>query len=232
MRFALLALVLPALAGGGDDAKKTFRALEKKLVQAKSLHVVADIVAKEKTKEAKLHISITLAEGNKARMTVKGTADGKDVGMELISNGKSLSMVETASGKGKGKDMDTPDRFSETVATVVSRLGLIGGFRSTVGRKGKDGKAPDVDKLIGVHDLKMGEAEKVDGREAKVIHYEVKIRNGREEEARVTLWLDAKTLLPLKRLIQVDKDRVQITETYSEFKLNPKVDAKTFEVAP
>jgi outer membrane lipoprotein-sorting protein len=64
-------------------------------------------------------------------------------------------------------------------------------------------------------------------------------KNRRVEFADITVWIDAKTLLPLKRTVVmklgeqlegwVPKD-ARISETYTEFNLNPKIDAKTFEM--
>ena len=46
------------------------------------------------------------------------------------------------------------------------------------------------------------------------------------------LRIDAETGLPLKRvyLAHPESEKIRITETYSEFKLNPKVDAKVFQL--
>jgi hypothetical protein len=44
----------------------------------------------------------------------------------------------------------------------------------------------------------------------------------------MTLWIDAKTLLPLKRAYVLDNMR--IVENYHEFRLDPKIDAKAFEL--
>ncbi len=229
MRFALCALLLPALAARGEDAEKLYRQMEQKITKAKAFHVVADVDAKGKDgKAAKIHIDATLAEGNKVRLKVKGTADAKDVGMEMVSDGKNLRTVMAAAGKGP-PDQETPDRFTEVVAAVMARVGLIGGFRATA-QKGKDRKIPDVEKLFGLHDLKMGKPETVNGREAKVIRYTIKVSEPKEETVNVTLWLDAKTLLPMKRLLEIPAEMTRVTETYTEFNLHPKIDAKTFEL--
>jgi hypothetical protein len=53
------------------------------------------------------------------------------------------------------------------------------------------------------------------------------------DKAKVTVWLDAKTKLPLKRKFEAleEKDKGQyFVETYSEFVLNPTLDAKKFEL--
>ncbi len=81
---------------------------------------------------------------------------------------------------------------------------------------------PDSAKLLRATDFKAAEGEKVGGRDAKVLRYKLGTLG-------VILWLDARTHLPLKRHILSEK-RVVITETYKEFTLDPKIDAKVFEL--
>jgi hypothetical protein len=88
---------------------------------------------------------------------------------------------------------------------------------------GDDGFDPE--KLRwGVSDFKAGAADKVGGRDAKVISY--RFAKGRK----LTLWLDNKTLLPLKSVYTLEN--MHITEIYTEFNLDPKIDAKAFELIP
>ncbi len=44
------------------------------------------------------------------------------------------------------------------------------------------------------------------------------------DDVEFTLWIDSKTVLPLKRVLVMKRDGVRITEIYTEFKLDPKVD--------
>jgi hypothetical protein len=78
----------------------------------------------------------------------------------------------------------------------------------------------------------LGAAEKVGGRNAKVVRYWFgdRVKGGVE----VTLWVDAKTQLPLKRVVDLGKNRGVvsgiITESYHGFALSPKIDRKAFEL--
>jgi outer membrane lipoprotein-sorting protein len=226
MRFALLALLVPAVAvRGGGDAEKTFRDFEKKVSSAKAVHVVGDIEAKDKNKEAKFHFVVTLAKENKVCMKIKGNAEGREMAFDLISDGKNMVMLESSASK--GQQNPTPDHFTEMLGTVLSRVGVIGGLRADHHTKG--GKAPDHDKMFGISNFKAGKAEKVNGRQTKAVHYDVKIQG--KDEAKVTLWLDASTGLPVKREIVADNGKAHIIETYTEFNLNPTIDAKTFNLS-
>src|SRR5262249_47541664 len=218
MSCALLALLLPAVAVQGGDAEKTFRDFEKKVSSAKAIHVAGDINAKEKDREAKFHFALTLAQGNKVCMKMKGNVEGKEMAFEVISDGKNLAMSSESVGKGEGGGGPTPDHFTEMLGTVLSRVGVIGGLKA--GRHlDKSGKSSDLDKAFGISNFKAGKAEKVNGRQTTVVHYDVKIHD--KDEAKVTLWLDASTGLPVKREIVADNGKAHITETYKEFNLNP-----------
>jgi outer membrane lipoprotein-sorting protein len=226
MRFALLVALLPALAGGGNEAEKLFREVEKKLTSAKSLHVASEMAVQERDKDLKFIGSVDLA-GKNVRLQLSGNVDGKDMKLEVVSDGKKLVSV-TPFGN---KDESPPKNLSDLVSKMVSRVGVAGSmFVIRRGAAGKDEGPLDPDKLFRVHDFKMGEAEKVNGRDTKVLRYQLEVSEEKKEKAEVTLWVDAKTLLPLKRLVVAGEGKARITETYTEFKLNPKLDAKTFEL--
>ena len=48
----------------------------------------------------------------------------------------------------------------------------------------------------------------------------------------MSVWIDTKTQLPLKRIVAVDHDgqMFRITETYSTFAIDPKLEPKLFEI--
>jgi outer membrane lipoprotein-sorting protein len=83
---------------------------------------------------------------------------------------------------------------------------------------------------IKAYDFKSGAAEKVGERDAKVVRYRCGQGDGCPGDEEITLWIDAKTLLPLKRSFVLKRDGVRIVENYTEFTLEPKVDAKDFDL--
>ena len=52
------------------------------------------------------------------------------------------------------------------------------------------------------------------------------------EKINETVWVDAKTHLPLKRLLtaKVGDQELKVTETYSKVVVDEKIDAQTFEL--
>jgi outer membrane lipoprotein-sorting protein len=227
MRFALLALLLPAsvIAGGaGNEGEKLYRDLEKTVGQAKMVRVAFASKLLKGGKEAG-HFKgvVDLGEGDMARIEVKGEVEGKKITLEMTSDGKKMKVVATPPGKEKEEPL--PRNFGAMVRTGLSRVGPTAGL--LLGHPRIEGKEdPDIDKLLRVSDFKLGENAKVEGREARVIEYKVTLRG--TEKASAKLWLDAKTHLPLKRELSADTEggTVQIVESYSEFTLGRKGQAK------
>jgi len=85
----------------------------------------------------------------------------------------------------------------------------------------------EVEKHILLSDFRMGPDEMVEGREAKVLHYR---RGSKKDGITVTLWLDTKTLLPVKRVAAFEGTKARIIDLYREFVLDPKVDASAFDL--
>jgi hypothetical protein len=76
--------------------------------------------------------------------------------------------------------------------------------------------------------FEAGAPEKVGGRDAKVISFALAGLPGADWN--VTLWIDAETALPLKRVVvPLGGEAGRITETY-QFTLNPKIAAGAFQL--
>ena len=54
--------------------------------------------------------------------------------------------------------------------------------------------------------------------------------DGCRHDEEITLWIDAKTLLPLKRSFTLKIDMIPISETYDRFVLDPKIEARAFDL--
>jgi outer membrane lipoprotein-sorting protein len=88
-------------------------------------------------------------------------------------------------------------------------------------------KGDEVKSQFPLTDFRMGADEKVDGRPAKVVHYRL---GPKGTGTAYTLWLDSKTLLPMKRYSVLDENPSTVTEVYREFTLEPKVDVSAFDL--
>ncbi len=231
MRCLLSALLLPTLLqlplalAQENEGEKLFRAMEKKITAAKVIQIVAEM--DDQGEAAKFKASLILTKGNKARVRVRGDVKGQKMSTEMTSDGSKMKVLMMPGGR---EEEQSAKKLHGLFSTMVSRVGLIGGLRIVrVATGGKDRKDPDLEKLFRLSSFKLGGADSVRGHNAKVLTYTVHIGGNDADAARVTLWVDAKTLLPLKRAIVPQTSAMRITEYYDEFKLDAEVDAKTFE---
>jgi outer membrane lipoprotein-sorting protein len=227
MRPLCFALLLPLLPGQENEAEKLFRDMEKKVLAARVFSVTGEMqVHGSKGDKSKVEASLLLGQGNKARVKVTTHVGGDKHVLRMVSNGTKMHL-RLASG-GKPRELPAPRQLHRTMALTFTRLGLTAAhvpFRPQP--PGAADQAPD--NLLCLANFKTGAAAKVETRDARVVHYRLS-GPGVPGPARVTLWLDARTNLPLKRLISYEKTKERITETYKEFLTDPKVDAKHFEL--
>jgi outer membrane lipoprotein-sorting protein len=87
----------------------------------------------------------------------------------------------------------------------------------------------DLDKDAPVKDFKLGAKEKIGDKTTQVVTYQLDFDG---TSAKMSVWIDTKTQLPLKRVVAVDQggQMFRITETYSTFAIDPKLDSKLFEI--
>lgn len=87
--------------------------------------------------------------------------------------------------------------------------------------------APEKDLVV--TGARLGKKEKASGREAQQVEYAVSVR-GVKGPLTATVWVDVKTNLPLKRALTLDagKERVTVTETYTNLTLDGKIADKEF----
>ncbi len=84
--------------------------------------------------------------------------------------------------------------------------------------------------LLHVSGFTLGKKEKLNGRVAQIIEYELKF-SGFNDSVAVVVWVDTKTNLPLKRMESDKKDgKLDYTETYTKLTLGGKIDEKKFEL--
>lgn len=228
-------LVLPA-AADDDDAEKLFRHVEDLFLKAKSIDLAFDI-AIDGVFQGKLDGALLAKTGNKSRLELTGdfafgTDAKKPFKMRMISDGVKTMMTASAP--------DAPPQISDTLKDLDRMQSLFmarSGIAAPIfvmaenvqpGQKPKDFNPAE---QLRVAAFRLGPNEKLGQTPARVLHYQLSNRNFKNPFA-VTLWLDAKTNFPLKRLIAVnEKGRAMtLTETYSKLTLNPDLADKNFEL--
>jgi outer membrane lipoprotein-sorting protein len=202
-----------------SQAQGVLRELEKRIRTAKALKVVLEAEEWEGKDRKRLKGFVVLAEGNRVRIELTRTGGEKAETMKLVSDGKH--------GVGEGEPFDTegkakpvPATLNEELAALLARAGVLGLL--SPGGAGPDGKF-DIDLEVPLLGVSLGSRQKVDGREAEVLRVKTRMHLVRQS---VTVWIDVKTRLPLKRVGTWEGG--QLTETYTEFKLDPRLDAAFF----
>jgi hypothetical protein len=129
---------------------------------------------------------------------------------------------------------DTPKKLGERVLTGTARGGIFVPMYLAVevSPEGEKPKEADLNELLKVSGFKLRKKEKVDGKEAQVIEYMLTVASVGGVKINSTVWVDAKTHVPLKRLLtaKVGDQELKVTETYSKVVVDGKIDPKTFEL--
>jgi outer membrane lipoprotein-sorting protein len=230
-----VALARPALAQD-NEGEKLFRAMEKKIRADEPVEVAFTYQVGNRTAKG----SLLLAKDNKARLRLSGNFGDEQAKIELVSDGKRLKTKGAkffvgSNGKpgmelGGQTERVTPKNFNAQLRALVSRGGMWFTVFVMPYLQG-DGIDPDDESSkVNAYDFKLAGTEKVGGREAKVLRYRFGKGGPCRDDEEITLWIDGKTLQPLKRNLVLKGDSIRITESYRAFMFSPKMDAKTFRL--
>ena len=220
-------LVLVALAPAQkNEGEELFKKMEEKVYKAKVVEFESDsdIAGQQK---GSMNLKATTAEGNKVNFSITIEFGGRKQVMRAVADGKNGRQFE---GDKAGKREETPRQIGVGLTTMVTRAGLV-----PIGKGG--GEDPfkadqfDKDKVLPLSDFKLGAKEKVGDVEAQAVEYKVTLGE-KGEKVPVTVWIDTKTNLPVKRVVEITErgQKTKMTETIKTFKLDGKVEDKTFEL--
>jgi hypothetical protein len=202
-----------------NEAEKLFRDMEKKVTSAKAAEIETDIFIE---RDRKVEISKQLmlfAEGNKCHVEGTSKSGGKSRKSVLISDGKNMQDF----WDGRELSMEkTLDDLTLTYKLMIARTGVL-----VMNRNLKSGFK--VEEFFTATDFKLGDKEKVQVVDTQKIQYTFLMKE-EKEPLTVSLWLDSKTNLPVKRIVTRKDDDTKITEYYLKFTLDPKFDPKMFEL--
>lgn len=219
MSVLLIALSF-TLADEDAAAKKLFDSVEKKVQSAKSLKLKFAGELKEGERGFTLNGSLLLGPGNKMNLAVKAKMGDKDQEMSAISDGKNVVLTQ----RGTPKTDPVPEGYTKKIQENLFRLGPTLTTITAVQPPSSKRKPP----LFEVSDYALGKTEKLGKRESKILSYKLTLG---KKQMQVKVWIDAKTKLPVKRILRPlaeDAKRGGYVEETMTFTLNPKVDEKSF----
>lgn len=213
MRCPALIVIVSFLVGckSSDEAEKLFRAMGKKLADAKTVQISTHGTFATPGRFSRSQGQLVFALGNKAMIDFK-TETGR---MLLISDGIRMMTVLNEESKIK----NTPSQLNSTLLTLFLRSGLVGSVW-----RDENGEEP-LEERFQVSEFRLGEKDISDRSQA--IHFKMNVRDS-PTPVSASLWLDELTHLPLKR-VSSGADKVTITDTY-DVKVNAKIDEGIFKI--
>jgi outer membrane lipoprotein-sorting protein len=209
-------LVLLVLLPGAEpnEAEQLFRQMEAKVIKAKTVECAFDAKV-EADKTGTIKGTLLLGEGKKCRMEMGIEFGGMKEKFTMISDGTKMKAV--IDGK------PTPAEDANLGYVKEMRAAVVHGVAFTSWSTGLP-----VPVYFRASDFKLGKKEMVDKQEAQVVQYTLThplLRPKQEAKYDVTVWIDTKTQLPLKRVFNGT-----MTETYTKLEVDGKIDAKQFEL--
>jgi len=220
---ALLVLILAAAPAGAQEAEaeKLYRAMEKKILTAKTLAVEFNTEMAVDGKKFTVKGTIDIAAGNKTRLNIESEVFQLGGKMLIVTNGDSKYAKV---GEIVFKEGPFPPKGEVLIP-------LIAEFSATHAALETKTAAADLEKELPLKNFKLGAKEMVGQQEAQVVQYHL---HDKETGllAEVTVWIDTRTGLPLKRRIAGTKESKMgdVTETYSMFQVDGKLDDKLFVI--
>src|SRR5262245_16071423 len=197
MRLIALAVFAILLPQENHEAEELFKKMEEKFTQAKSLQLSWKVSATIKEGELTAEGTVLLGEGNKARSDSAARVLDMDQKDQFISDGKTLKTYGSRSSS-----VDTPEIFNKTILGSLARGGAVQAL--TVINMKYYSRESDPAKLFALSSFAMGKKEKVEKRDAQVIEFKSTL-SPNKEEAKVKLWIDCESGLPLKRVFTVNE---------------------------
>ena len=228
MRFGVLVAASVVLALGAcaedkpvllpvmDPGQSFLDELETRMLRAKSVHVQASAQSTGAV-NSELAIELFLGEGQRARLEVKGTFEGRPASTWFICDGDQMKV------RGKPSEKAAPEVRDAVVVGMV-RMGLLHNAALLIGGRGPDHASG------GVRDFVRAERAK-SGTPATDITYDVVIRHDVMGQATLSLSPEAK---PVKRTAEIhfEEGDMTVLEKYDTVELDAAVDDSVFSLAP
>jgi len=137
-----------------NEAEKLFRAMEKKVREAKAIKIVYEIDETVDKGINKYRGAVTIAEGNRVRIEATSTVGGKQNTKTVVADGKQAHSTSTDNPKANLSPVES--NTSQTEPQILARGGVLLWFAN-----GPDKETFDIDKMMPISDFKLGKKEKV-----------------------------------------------------------------------
>lgn len=222
-----LAFVLVGAEPTSADA--AFKQMEQQVAKCKTLQTQLEISAGSgKDVAVSMKGRLLVAPGDKVRLELDGSIKGQADKMVMISNGTKQRMI--SSGR-PAQDQDTKKQLGEVVLASLARGGIFFSLFTVAPEVADEKDTFHPAKALTITDLKFGKKEVVSGIEAQAIEYKITLKDAKVAMA-ATVWVDVKSYLPIKQVVDFKEgnNAITITEVYTKTAVDGKIDAKEFEL--
>jgi outer membrane lipoprotein-sorting protein len=222
----LLALSLVVFAQP-QEAEQLFRTMEQKITAAKTLKLACKTSVDSGTSVYRVDLKLWAAQGNRLRLeAVAALGAKKDNEIVIVSDGMKMAIVQPS----KVVELrENPPDYIQRVLELLARA-AVGTALDELLRPGSQPKAAAIE----LSKFKLGVKEKLDGkRQVQVVEYEMVLKEKADSlKIKVKLWIDTELMVPVHRVmtITLGASETRFTEVFTEFTLDPAIDAKMFEL--
>jgi len=228
---ALALATVPAAPDTSAEAERLLREVDARITAARALRIEFEIrkVAVRADEEQPLKGSLVLGTNNRVRYEVTGWLTSS-----VVSDGKLLqSVIVNPAGR---KTQAMPEWFGESLRAWLGR----GGTFVATGRildyaADPDASPPGAEDGPRVSNAKLMPDEKVGAVTARVVVYDLAWEKlpTTATTARVQVWIDPASKLPLKRTMTfpVGAKAESFTAVHTKFQIDPKLDDTLFRLS-
>lgn len=223
------------LAGGlllGDasrherSAAELYQEMTRALDRAKTFQARFRIETTDQEPAGVLEGRILREKGNRLRLELPPQKDGGTREWRMISDGVTVGF----GSPGNMSSQECPSRLGTALTTILASSGYKGFITALLSGNITDEK---IDGELGegmVTDLRIEGRERVEGRWTHRLTMSVGPLTGTEDgSTKVTVWVDTRTHLPLRRRYAFDKSDGDLIETYSDFKFDEPIPSSRFD---
>jgi outer membrane lipoprotein-sorting protein len=200
-----------------NDAAELLKKVEEKAVSAKSLRWKGTAKIGADGKEFSLALDATFMEGNRARLDAESKDEKVPITFRFTCDGKRINFESSKLGD---QIADADKGFAAGLNRILVRGGIF-----TINHLKPDSTGEKLVESVKVSDLSLAD-EKLGDRAARVLSYTLEVDG---KSTSVKLWVDAKTLAPIKREV-ISKQEPVIHETYDEWTVDAEIKDDLFKV--
>ncbi len=211
-----LLLALFVQEATAEDAAAFLKRIEEKAASAKTLRWKSTANVAADKKEIKVTTHGAFKDGNKVSLKGEAKIGEETRTFSLTCDG---AKAHSASGHDGAKTGDAAKTFAAALRLATLRTGLF----CLNHPPDPDATDEQLAGIVTIESAAFQKNEKLGDREARVVSYKATVGG---KTATITLWVDARTLAPIKR--SMADNEVQIVETYDEWLVDGEIKDEEF----